>query len=119
MISEKTYWAILIVGFTCFSLLIWLCIIPFQLLEYNLSVNLLTSSIFTVLTIILLTWIISIQQTQRWKRVKSAVYREIGVALGHLFRTMIIYYKNGFIDWYSLNRLKPESEKAFELASFN
>ena len=79
-----------------------------------MAVNLLTSSIFTVLTIVFLTWIFNLRQEQKWKKVQSAVYRQIGTALEHIFRSMMLHYENGLIDWHLLNRLKPESEKAFE-----
>jgi glucan phosphoethanolaminetransferase (alkaline phosphatase superfamily) len=53
-ISLKIFWLALVVFFSAFALLIWVWLIPYGNLEYNLAVNLFTSSIFMVFTIVFL-----------------------------------------------------------------
>ena len=111
--SEKSYWVLLISLFTGFSLLVMFVLIPYSVVEYNLGVNLFTSSVFMVMTIVFLTWMINLQEKKKWKRVESMVCREIGVALEHIFRSMVPYYENGMIDWFLFNRLKSGASEAF------
>lgn len=114
MISEKAYWLILSIGFSSFVLIIWIWLVPCNILEYNLAVSLFTSSLFMVLTVFFLTLIFNAQQNKRWNKVKEAVYGEIGTALEHIFRSMVPYFENGGIDWFRFNRMQPDAAKEFE-----
>lgn len=88
-ISERVYWLILITIFTVLAAVIWLILIPYQLIEYNLAINLLTSSVFTVITIVFLSVLFDLRQKAEWKRVKDLVYSklktETGVLTSHIF----------------------------------
>jgi hypothetical protein len=114
LISEKAYWIILTIGFSFFALLIWLWIIPNNVIEYNLAVNLFTSSLFMVLTVVFLTLVFNTQQNKRWNKVKNAVYIEIGNALAHIFRSMVQYFENGETDWFRFSRMKSDAPQAFD-----
>ena len=76
-VSERLYWIILIAFFTALALTIWLWLVPYQILEYNLSVNLFASSIFMVATVISLSWLISLREKAEWNVVKYAVHSRI------------------------------------------
>jgi len=75
--SEKFYWFFLVVIFGVFALLIWFWLVPNSIVEYNLGVNLLTSSIFMVLTVIFLSYLSDLRQQNDWKTVKERVYDTI------------------------------------------
>jgi hypothetical protein len=81
--SERSYWILLTVLFAGFSLSVMFLLIPYHIIEYNLGVNLFTSSVFMVLTIIFLTWIINIQEKKRGKffqeRVQSRIADHVNV----------------------------------------
>lgn len=73
MPSEKAYWVILIVVFSGFASSIWFLLVPYGFVEYNLGVNLFTSSIFMVLTIFFLSYLSNLRQQNEWKSVKRGV----------------------------------------------
>jgi len=75
--SEKVYWFFLIMLFGVFALLIWFWFIPKEIVEYNLGVNLLTGSVFMVLTVIFLSYLSNLRQQNEWKIVKERVYDTI------------------------------------------
>ncbi|MCJ7631966.1 hypothetical protein MUP77_06175 [Candidatus Bathyarchaeota archaeon] len=77
MISERSYWILLIVLFAGFSLLVMFILIPYGVVEYNLGVNLFTSSVFMVLTIFFLTWMINLQEKKRSKFFQATVQSRI------------------------------------------
>ena len=79
MLSEKGYWIILIVGLIVFVSLIEFVLIPYEILDYNLGINLISESIGILFTIIFLTWLFSLRETRQWKIVKDEVIRRIGV----------------------------------------
>ena len=113
MLSERHYWIILVASFVVFAALIWFVLIPHSVIEYNLGVNLFTSSVFMVMTIIFLSLMINLHERKKWKKVEAIVLGEIGTALEHIFRSMVPYYKNGFADWRRFSRLRPGSSEAF------
>jgi len=95
MLSEKIYWIILIVAFAGFALSIWLVLIPYEVVEYNLGVNLFTSSIFMVLTVIFLSLLANLRERREWKNVETWVKRKMGEQLYYLFNILarVIYPK--------------------------
>jgi len=88
MISEKSYWFLLILGFIVFALLIWFWLIPYGIVEYSLGVNLFTSSIFMVLTVIFLSYLIALREKREWRTVETWVKKMIGRQLYHVFNTL-------------------------------
>ena len=73
-ISEKGYWLTLIAIFSIFAVLIWAVFIPKQFIEYNLGVNLFTSSIFTVLTIVFLSWLFDLREKAEWHQLEMRYF---------------------------------------------
>jgi len=95
MLSERTQWIILFLVFFAISLVIGFLIIPYRLLEYNLAINLLTSSIFTAITVGLLSWFLNLSDTIRWKKVENEVHWDIEFALTEIFQGILSSIENG------------------------
>jgi len=95
MISERVYWAALIVAFAGFSVLVWYKLVPDGAMEYNLGVNFFTGSIFTMVTIVFLTWLYGLSEKARWKIVKEEVFFSIERSLGNLFNVILLYHQRG------------------------
>ena len=115
-VSLRIYWLILSAVFTLFALLVWFWLIPYGILEYNLAVNLFTSSIFTVLTIIFLNWLFIVREENEWKTVKDKVYSMVQGELGLLFDEILGYIENGLMLKISLLSLDKKTRKG---ASFS
>ena len=81
MLSEKSYWIILIIGLIIFVSLIEFMLIPYEILDYNLGINLISEGIGILFTIIFLTWLFSLRESRQWKPVEDEVIRRIGVRL--------------------------------------
>lgn len=88
MLSERTYWIILITVFVAFATLIWLLLVPYRWIEYNLGVNLFTSSIFMVLTVISLSLLANLRERREWKNVETWVKRRMEKQLYTLFNIL-------------------------------
>lgn len=112
MLSRKSYWIILILGLSIFNVFNWIWIWP---IAPEIGVNLFTDTIFMIVSIIFLTWIIELQERTNWKKVKSIVLNEIGTVLSHIFRSMVLYYENGMIDWFRFIRLSSTAGTEFSL----
>ena len=95
MLSEKTYWIILIIAFTGFALSIWFWLIPQKIIEYNLGVNLFTSSIFMVFTVVFLTWLFTLRERIQWTTVKNEVYGSIQDNLSAIFDGILDIVEEG------------------------
>jgi hypothetical protein len=91
----ETYWFFLIAGFLAFALLIWLYLIPYGVVEYNLGVNLFTSSLFTVLTVVFMNWLYSMRERIEWRFVEKEVRSDIQVCLGEIFEEILSIVENG------------------------
>jgi hypothetical protein len=111
LLSEKTYWFALSVAFTVLALLIWLWFIPYGILEYNLAVNLFTSSIFMVLTVVLLSWLLDLREKQEWKNVKTAVFSILSTELSLLFQELLNFVEDGPKFSLSLALTKREAKQ--------
>lgn len=83
------------VSFSLFAAIIGLVLIPYQLIDYNLAVNLFTSSIFTVLTIIFLSWLFDLREKAEWHAVREEVFFLIKLELIGLFTITTDYFKGG------------------------
>lgn len=81
MISEKSYWTILIVAFMGFALLIWFGLMPYGIVEYNLGVNLFTSSIFMMLTILFISWLFGLREKLAFESTRIQLHKELGTRL--------------------------------------
>jgi hypothetical protein len=85
MLSEKEYWIFLIVVFACFALGLIVWLIPSKIVEYNLGVNLLTSSIFMILTVFFLSWLSKLRQDREWQDMKKQVENSLSRELYEIF----------------------------------
>jgi heme oxygenase len=85
MLSERSYWIILTVFFTGFAFLIWFILIPYGVIEYNLGVNLFTSSIFMVFTIVLLGWLLNLRANSEWELIKNRILEQLRGITDSLF----------------------------------
>lgn len=106
--SEKTYWIVLIAVFIAIALLIWLLLVPIGFIEYNLGVNLFTGSIFMVLTIVFLSWFVTLRERGQWKEVKQEVFLDIQSEIGPLFGEMLEFIEDGLAVKLSLLTTKDE-----------
>lgn len=112
-VSLRIFWVFLIVFFSAFGLLVWFWLIPYENLEYNLGVDLFSSSIFMVLTIISLNVLLDAREKSEWKTVKNYVYKSIQCELGIVFNAILDYVENGSAISMSLLHLqdgKPRNE---------
>lgn len=106
-VSLRTYWILLIVIFTSLAL-IFLGLISYGILEYNLGMSLFTSSIFTVLTIVFLNFLFTSREQNEWKTVKDEVYFLIQTELGVLFYEILNYVEGGLATEIYLSNLKKK-----------
>ena len=90
MLSEKTYWVILVIGLIIFVSSIEFALIPYEILDYNLGINLISESIGILFTIVFLTWLLNLRERIKWEKVEQIVFSEIGGALEHIFRSMVL-----------------------------
>jgi len=110
-VSLRVYWILLCVFFTSLAL-VFLGLISYGKLEYNLGVNLFTSSISTVLTIVFLNFLFTSREQNEWKTVKDEVYSMIQMELGSMFNDILNYVENGLTTKsYLLNLKKKETRK--------
>jgi hypothetical protein len=105
-VSERTYWLILALVFLAITLFFGLWAIPYKIIEYNLAVNLFTSSIFMVLTVVLLSWLLNVRKKAEWKAVEHRVLRRMSDRL---------YNLTDAIDFYFLgDNLSPEYQRKMQ-----
>jgi hypothetical protein len=110
-VSLRVYWVLLCAFFTSLAL-VFLGLVSYGILEYNLGVNLFTSSISTVLTIVFLNFLFTSREQNEWKTVKDEVYSMIQMELGAMFNDILNYVEDGLITKsYLLNLKKKETRK--------
>ena len=112
MLSLRPYWLVLTVIFTGFALLTWFVLIPYGIVEYNLGVNLFTSSIFMVIGIVLLTWMFKLIEEREWNCVKEKVFQRIALNLRSII-SLITYFVN-MSDMRRLENIKKSRTKITE-----
>ena len=89
MLSEKTYWVILIVGLIIFVSLIGFVLIPYEILDYNLGINLISEGIGILLTVVFLAWLFNLREALQWKSVKDRVLKRLGTEIYLLSRWLM------------------------------
>jgi len=116
LLSEKNYWIILIIAFTGLALSIWFWLIPQEIIEYNLGVNLFTSSIFMVVTVVFLSWLFTLRERTQWTNVKNEVYGSIQDNLSAIFDGILGVVEEGLYFKQSLLSTKDrETRKKLSL----
>lgn len=98
------------VGFIAFALLDWFWIIPKGIWERSLAERFFVSSIFTVLTIILLNVLIIAWEERTWRHVKKEVYSMIQEELGIVFNLILDFVENGLMIKSSITKENAFSE---------
>ena len=93
-ISEKTYLIIFSVVLSVISVLLLTWVIPNGFIEYNLGINIFTSLVSTVITVIFLSVFLTIREEREWKIVKKTVYAMIGTELAILFAELLRLTEN-------------------------
>jgi len=93
MISEKYYWLILIVGLGIFVIIDLVWILP---LHEDFGISLLTDAIFTIFTIVFLTWVISFREARQWKIVEAKIRERIRYRLFKIFSDISAYFLKPF-----------------------
>ena len=97
-------------GFALFAVLDLFWIIPYGILERSLAERFFVSSIFAMLTIVLLN-ILTIWWEQRsWRHVKKEVYSMIQEELGIMFNLILDFIENGLMIKNSLTKENAFSE---------
>jgi hypothetical protein len=94
-ISENSYLFVLVLVLGLFSVLTWVWLIPQGIFEYNLGVNIFTSSIFTIFTIVFLSLFITFRDNMEWRRIKKAVYLDLRIHLVILFDSALTLTEGG------------------------
>jgi len=93
VISEKAFLILLAVGMSVVSV-IFLALAINGFIEYNLGINIFTSLLTTVITIIFLSLFLIIREEREWKIVKKNAYGMIGMELGLLFLELLRFTEN-------------------------
>jgi hypothetical protein len=110
-VSLRVFWLILIGFFAAIAVLVWFWLVPHGILEYNLAVNVFTSSVFMVLTIVFLNWLFVVREQKEWKTVKSEVYSMVQGELNILFLEILNYTESGLMFKVSLSGLDEKIKK--------
>lgn len=97
MLSEKSYWSILIIGLVVFVSLIGFVLIPLGIVDYSLGINLISESIGILFTIVFLTWLFTLREKNQWKIVENEVYSDIQMEMASLFNVILDYVKGGLM----------------------
>lgn len=70
---------------------VFLFIFPPNTLGYDLAVSVLTSSVFMILTIVLLSWLLNVRKRAEWRIVKERVYFKIKIETELLTNHLLNY----------------------------
>lgn len=97
-------------GFALFALLDWFWIIPYGIWERSLAERFFVSSIFAMLTIVLLNVLIIWWEQRSWRHVKKEVYSMIQEELEIMFPLILDFIENGLEIKKSLTRENALSE---------
>jgi len=89
MLSERAYWVILTLGLSIFIIIDLIWIMP---LITDLGMDLLTSAIFTVFTIVFLTWVVNYREERQWKVIGRKIRERIGYRLFKIFSDISAYF---------------------------
>lgn len=115
MPSERTYWIILIAGILFFASLIGLVFIPYEIVDYNLGINLISESVGMLFTIVFLSWLFSLRAKREWRAVRDSVYTHIRNHLSSIFYGILSFAENGFSEAqkYLLNIKDEDNGKKY------
>jgi hypothetical protein len=94
VISEKKYLTIFSITVTVIVALLLTWIIPKGFIEYNFGINIVTSLLSTVITVVFLSLFLAIREEGEWKVVKRNAYATIGMELGLLFAELLRFTEN-------------------------
>ena len=62
ILSERIYWIILAVGLCAFLSILWLLLVPYNIIGHDLGINLTSESFGILFTIIFLTWLFRLRE---------------------------------------------------------
>jgi hypothetical protein len=94
IISEKAYLIVFSIAMSVLIVLFLLWIVPKGLIEYNFGINVVTSLLSTVITVIFLSLFLAIREEGEWGVVKKNAYAMIGTELGILFAELLRFTEN-------------------------
>jgi len=118
MLSEKSYWILLISLFSGSAILIWLLLIPQRVVDYDLGVNFFTSSIFMILTIVFLSWLSRLREEHQWESARNQLHGELGVRLFSILMQILFMIDQVLVEdnqkAYAVRRLEELSVKSNE-----
>ena len=83
-------------------LLVVFAFIPYEILDYNLGINLISESIGILITIVFLSWLFSLRKKKEWKIVKDEVYNNIQENLSAIIDGIFAILDKDVETWMSL-----------------
>lgn len=110
IVSSQVLLILIAVGFISFALVDWFWIMPMGIWEYSFAEKFFVSSIFTVLTIILLNLLTIVWEQRTWRHVKKKVYSMIQEELGIMFILILDFIENGLMIKASITKENAFSE---------
>jgi hypothetical protein len=90
--TERVYWIVLIAIFSIFAAIVWVYVFP---INENLGANLFTSAVFTVLTIVFLSWLLKVREQQEWKKVEKEVIHNVKIEFAALLSVIFLLLEGG------------------------
>lgn len=103
-ISSLALLVLIALGFASFAVVDWVWIIPNGIWERSLAERFFVSSIFTMLTIVLLNVLIIWWEQRSWRHVKKEVSLMIQEELGIIFLLILDFIENGLMIKNSLTK---------------
>jgi hypothetical protein len=100
---------IVMIVITTLIIVIEYILIPGGLITSDIGGNLITELIGIGITTCILDTLILWNDSRKWRKVKEIVYYRIGVASSHIFRSYMVFFKGGLMDWSQFNRLHDDS----------
>lgn len=92
MQSDRAYWILIISSLLSFGVFVFYVLVPFQIISYDLGMNLISETFGIVFTIVFLTWIIKSRENKQWKIVENKVMERISIHLHDVFITIFCYF---------------------------
>lgn len=94
IVSEKAYLTIFSIVMSVLIVLFLFWIVPKGLIEYNFGINIVTSLLSTVITVIFLSLFLTIREEREWGVVTKNAYAIIGTKIGILFAELPRFTEN-------------------------
>jgi len=92
MQSEKGYWILIVASLTLFVAFVFYVLMPFQIISYDLGINLISETFGIVFTIVFLTWYIKSREIKQWKIVENKVKERISFHLDEVFFAVFMLF---------------------------